>query len=96
MIKLNFILLAFIVVAVLVSGFWKPGISYNFFGIDLQIQNLIRDFLLILIAMVSIKVTKKELLTGIAEFERTIENQSILEAVEALQRLNADNKSIQY
>lgn len=55
----------------------------------------IDDFKLAIAQSLSIKVTKKQLLTGIAEFERTIDNQYILEAVEALQRLNAAKKAIE-
>jgi len=56
-------------------------------------DNNIDDFKLAVAQSLSIKVTKKQLLTGIAEFERTIDNQYILEAVEALQRLNAAKKA---
>ena len=55
----------------------------------------IHSFKIAVAQNLSIKVTKKELLTGISEFERIIENQYILEAVEALQRLNAAKKAIE-
>jgi len=59
--KSNFILLLLIVLFVLMSGFWHPNISYSLMGVHLEIQNLLRDFFLLLIAFVSIKITKNKI-----------------------------------
>lgn len=50
---LNVALLAAIVVAVLVSGVWKPGISYTIASVTIELPNVARDIVLLLIAWVS-------------------------------------------
>lgn len=62
--KINFALLALIVVMVLMSGFWKPGIAYVFFGNTLELQNLIRDVALIVVIFLSLAVTPKSAREG--------------------------------
>ncbi|MEO8936573.1 MAG: sodium:proton antiporter [Burkholderiaceae bacterium] len=57
--KANIVLLAAIVAAVLMSGFWRPGISFDVLGTGLEIQNVVRDALLIAIAFVSLWITPK-------------------------------------
>jgi Na+/H+ antiporter NhaD/arsenite permease-like protein len=52
----NFIFLAGIVGSVVMSGYWKAG-SANVFGLHLEIQNLIRDVLLICIGVAAFKFT---------------------------------------
>lgn len=56
----NFIFLAGIVGSVVMSGYWKVG-SINLFGLHLEIQNLIRDVLLIVIGLVAFKLTPESL-----------------------------------
>ncbi|RXZ45582.1 sodium:proton antiporter [Crenobacter cavernae] len=55
--KVNLILLAAIVGAVLLSGTWKPGISYSLLGMDVALQDLARDVLLIAITFASLALT---------------------------------------
>ena len=57
--KVNFLLLGAIVVAVLMSGIWKPGISWHIGGLDIELQNVVRDVLLLGIAALSLKLTPK-------------------------------------
>lgn len=57
----NFILLAGIVASVLLSGFWNPGIDFIIMGVHLELQNLTRDLLLLLIAYTSWKNTGMEI-----------------------------------
>ncbi|AMP03847.1 sodium:proton antiporter [Collimonas pratensis] len=57
--KFNFILLALVVLLVLMSGFWKPGISYNIYGTTVELQNLLRDGLLVVMILVSLWLTPK-------------------------------------
>ncbi len=52
----NFIFLAIIVGAVLLSGLWRPG-SFTLLGVHLQIQNLVRDALIILAGLISLAAT---------------------------------------
>ncbi|MDP9840675.1 Na+/H+ antiporter NhaD/arsenite permease-like protein [Neorhizobium huautlense] len=55
--KINFALLLVVVGAVLVSGSWKPGISFPVFGLPLELQNIVRDIVLIAAAIASLILT---------------------------------------
>ena len=57
--KVNFLLLAGVVAAVLMSGVWRPGVSFDVFHVIVELQNLCRDLLLIAIAWVSWIVTDR-------------------------------------
>lgn len=59
----NFILLAGIVAAVLMSGMLHLG-EVSIWGIHLEIQNLLRDLLLVLLGVISMKTTGKEIRQG--------------------------------
>ena len=61
---INLVLLVAIILAVLLSGMWKPGISLSVFGIAVELQNLARDLLLLLITGLSLKLTAKETRDG--------------------------------
>lgn len=54
---INFILLAGVLVLVLMSGIWKPGIAIHFLGVELELQNLVRDGGLLLLLLASLKLT---------------------------------------
>ena len=43
----NLLLLAGVVGGVLLSGFWKPGISFRIYYVDVELQNIVRDILLL-------------------------------------------------
>ncbi|MCP9760174.1 sodium:proton antiporter [Aquitalea sp. S1-19] len=62
--KFNFFLLAGVVGGVLLSGFWKPGISFDVMGTHWELQNIVRDVLLLMIAAVSLKLTPKQVRAG--------------------------------
>ncbi|MGH8604203.1 MAG: sodium:proton antiporter, partial [Gammaproteobacteria bacterium] len=55
--KINILLLAGIVGAVLLSGVWKPGISVSVYSVNVELQNLLRDALLIILAYASLLLT---------------------------------------
>lgn len=57
--KRNFLLLAGVVGAVLMSGMWKPGIEFTIFGTPVALQALLRDALLVGLALVSLAVTPR-------------------------------------
>jgi Na+/H+ antiporter NhaD/arsenite permease-like protein len=57
---INFILLAGVIAAILMSATWKPGIKFAFPGGELEIQNLLRDAILVILALVSLKVTRQD------------------------------------
>ena len=55
----NFLLLAGVVAAVLMSGVWRPGVSFDVFHVTVELQNLFRDLSLLAIAWVSWIVTDR-------------------------------------
>lgn len=55
--KLNFLFLACIVLAVLSSALWDPQISFFLFSNEIAMQNIVRDTLLVAIALLSLKLT---------------------------------------
>jgi Na+/H+ antiporter NhaD/arsenite permease-like protein len=57
---LNFLLIGAIVGAILVSATWRPGITFEIAGTRLELQNIVRDTFLILIAAVSLLLTPEE------------------------------------
>ncbi|MDR1360164.1 MAG: sodium:proton antiporter [Deltaproteobacteria bacterium] len=57
---INFPLLACIVASVLLSGVWRPEVVFSLYGIEVELQNVVRDLLLLLIAAASFKLTSQE------------------------------------
>lgn len=55
--KFNILLLLGVLGAVLMSGLWQPGISVTVYHVDLQLQNILRDLLLLLLTFASLKMT---------------------------------------
>lgn len=58
--SVNFILLACIIGAVLMSGFWKTGIEYHFLGVHLALESMIRDGIFLAAGILSLILTRKE------------------------------------
>jgi len=54
---INFVLIALIMLAILVSASWKPEKAWNVFGVILELQDLVRDGALIVIAFLSLALT---------------------------------------
>ncbi|WP_042297323.1 sodium:proton antiporter [Paraburkholderia bannensis] len=57
--KFNFVLLAGVIALVLMSGVWKPGIGIDLPGARLELQNLVRDAGLIVLAALSLFCTSR-------------------------------------
>ncbi|MGH6917702.1 MAG: sodium:proton antiporter [Geminicoccaceae bacterium] len=55
--KINLVLLAGVVLSVLLSGVWQPGVSFTVYHVEVELQHLTRDVLLLLIAYASWKLT---------------------------------------
>ena len=53
----NFWLLAAVAALVLLSGLWKPGVVFNIAGTDMGLPGLVRDAGLVLITLLSLKIT---------------------------------------
>jgi len=62
--KRNFWLLACVVGAVLLSGLWKPDWGFVVLGTKVELQNLVRDLLLLLLATLSLWLTPKQVRAG--------------------------------
>ncbi|NER65470.1 sodium:proton antiporter [Pseudomonas sp. MAFF212427] len=60
----NFVLLAGVVLAVLMSGVWKPGIGVELMGTHVEVQNLLRDGVLVGLALLSLWLTPQALRTA--------------------------------
>jgi len=58
--KVNILLLGGVVAAVLLSGVWKPGIELVIYHVHWEIQNIVRDLLLLSIAYISWRITSLE------------------------------------
>jgi Na+/H+ antiporter NhaD/arsenite permease-like protein len=56
----NFLLLAVIIGAVIVSALWKPGIAFTVYGTELPLPALVRDAVLFLTALASLWLTPNE------------------------------------
>ncbi len=55
----NLLLVAGVIGAVLLSGAWDPGITIDAFGTPLALQNLVRDVLLVALALASLALTPR-------------------------------------
>ncbi|SOY80992.1 Conserved hypothetical protein, transmembrane; putative permease [Cupriavidus taiwanensis] len=62
--KFNFVLLLAVVSLVLMSGLWKPGISFDILGTEVPLQAAVRDALLVVVAVVSLLVTPRSARVG--------------------------------
>ncbi|CAD5108920.1 sodium:proton antiporter [Zestomonas carbonaria] len=62
--KWNLLLVVGVVGAVLMSGVWRPGIRFDVMGTPVELQNLVRDALLVGLALVSLAITPKQVRAG--------------------------------
>ena len=58
--KVNLLLLLGVIGAVLMSGMWNPHVSFNIYHVHVELQNLVRDVLLLIITGLSLKLTDNE------------------------------------
>ncbi len=56
----NLVLLAGIIGAVLMSGIWQPGVVWTLYHVDIELQNVVRDVILLLITGLSLWLTNAE------------------------------------
>ncbi len=56
----NIVLIGLIIAAILISAIWNPGIEFDVYGTHVELQNVLRDFALIFIALVSLWLTADE------------------------------------
>ncbi|MGE0280513.1 MAG: sodium:proton antiporter [Rhizobiaceae bacterium] len=60
----NFLLLAGVIGAILMSASWKPGVSISIHGVHVEAQNLLRDIIILALAGISLKTTRAEYRKG--------------------------------
>jgi Na+/H+ antiporter NhaD/arsenite permease-like protein len=58
--KINLLFLAGIIGGVLMSGMWNPGVEFDVYGTHVALQNVLRDLLLVGMALLSLKFTTAE------------------------------------
>ncbi|MGD9805626.1 MAG: sodium:proton antiporter [Hyphomicrobiaceae bacterium] len=56
----NFALVGVIIAAILMSAYWKPGIFFEIFNVKLELQNLLRDAIFVVVAFASLWLTRPE------------------------------------
>ena len=59
--SINFILIAAVIAAVLMSGIWHPGIDFTVLDERIPAENLLRDIVLVALALASLVLTPKEI-----------------------------------
>jgi Na+/H+ antiporter NhaD/arsenite permease-like protein len=57
---INILLIAGIIAAILGASLWKPGIAFDVYGTPIELQNLVRDGVLLVIAVLSLLLTPEE------------------------------------
>ncbi len=62
--RINILLLVGVVGSVLLSGVWHPQIGFDAFHVGVELQNVLRDMLLLLITLVSWRMTLPETRIG--------------------------------
>lgn len=58
--KVNLLLLLGVIGAVLLSGMWNPHVSFNVYHVHVELQNVVRDIILLIITGLSLKLTDDE------------------------------------
>ncbi|MBN3805772.1 sodium:proton antiporter [Paraburkholderia sp. Ac-20336] len=62
--KINFVLLAAAIALVLMSGLWRPQITFEVFGTHVALQNIVRDVALVGVTLLSLALTPRAARTG--------------------------------
>jgi len=57
---INLVLIAAIIAAILGAAFWKPDIAFDIYGTTVELQNVLRDVVLLGIALLSLVLTHDE------------------------------------
>jgi Na+/H+ antiporter NhaD/arsenite permease-like protein len=58
--RINLLLIVGIIAAILISAAWKPGIAFDIDGTHLALQNVVRDGVIFVIALLSLWLTPEE------------------------------------
>jgi Na+/H+ antiporter NhaD/arsenite permease-like protein len=55
--QVNFGLIGIAILAIVASGFWRPGIGFDLLGTRIELQNLIRELIMVVVGLASLRVT---------------------------------------
>jgi Na+/H+ antiporter NhaD/arsenite permease-like protein len=58
--QVNLLLMALMLGVILVSAKWNPGVSFDVYGTQIALQDMLRDIVLLLIALFSLVLTQEE------------------------------------
>jgi Na+/H+ antiporter NhaD/arsenite permease-like protein len=58
--SINLLLIGGIICAILLSAYWKPDITFAVHGVTIELQNVVRDIIFVLITFASLKFTTSE------------------------------------
>jgi Na+/H+ antiporter NhaD/arsenite permease-like protein len=58
--KINILLIAIVIAAILMSASWKPGVIFHIAGVELQFQDLLRDAIFVIVTLASIILTNRQ------------------------------------
>jgi Na+/H+ antiporter NhaD/arsenite permease-like protein len=61
---INFLLLAAVIAAILMSAQWKPGVTFSIGGVPVELQNVVRDVIFVIVALLSLKLTRPQTRTA--------------------------------
>ncbi|TXL70474.1 sodium:proton antiporter [Vineibacter terrae] len=61
---INLALLAVVIAAVLLSGAWKPGLTWSVNHVELEVQNVVRDVVLLAATLLSMRLTPRAIRDG--------------------------------
>jgi len=53
----NIGLIGIAILAIVASGFWRPGIGFDLLGTRIELQNLIRELIMVFVGLASLRVT---------------------------------------
>jgi len=57
---INFVLLAGVIGAILMSANWNPGVTFSIGGIPVELQNVVRDAIFVIAALLSLRLTRPQ------------------------------------
>jgi Na+/H+ antiporter NhaD/arsenite permease-like protein len=53
----NILLIGIAILAIAVSGFWRPGLGFEVLGTRIELQNLIRELIMVFVGLASLRLT---------------------------------------
>lgn len=62
--KINLLLIALVIAAILMSAYWKPGIALTIYTVELPLQDLVRDAVFVIATLLSLWLTPKNCREG--------------------------------